>query len=416
MTNHRKVTTGVIKQGFHRNDYYRECERIFDEHFKHNRAVEQSFDYCNAMRHGSEEERAEQLRRYVAQMHLEMLVTEETVRLWRQCAYEAESQDPFAGKTEEQQEKIRMNMFWNTYHSHYEPLLDSLKKDCQEAFKIYDRAKQIRLVNSEQLDCEFNKLKSCYAQVENLKQDLSKTKTSKAFLLAFSLLISAVNPVPAIFMMAMGSFVLGVRQNVIYSNRAHLYEKANKIQENISVLKERQETLRHAKNDALREYLSVKDQREDLKDQLNSMKRALSITAQELEIDPIKQEKREQYLSIPFAKDTHLLEHLIAIFSYKKDREELDKELYYRGVVCQPIMHPNGGVADLLFIRGKETIRCGKLVPEEYAPAFVKQWCKIVGRTPAFTIRTESPKVQDQERKPIQELKNKQNHGPKLRR
>ena len=77
MTNHRQGSSGVIKHGFHRNDYYRECERIFDEHFKRSRSVEQSFDYCNAMRHGSEEERAEQLRRYVAEMNLEKLITED---------------------------------------------------------------------------------------------------------------------------------------------------------------------------------------------------------------------------------------------------------------------------------------------------------------------------------------------------
>ena len=86
MTNHRKGTSGVIKHGFHRNDYYRECERIFDEHFKHKRSVEQSFDYCNAMRHGSEQEREEQIRRYVSELHLELLVTEERVHLWKKCS------------------------------------------------------------------------------------------------------------------------------------------------------------------------------------------------------------------------------------------------------------------------------------------------------------------------------------------
>ncbi|MBR4977451.1 MAG: hypothetical protein IKY95_00690, partial [Bacteroidales bacterium] len=265
MTNHRKGTSGVIKHGFHRNDYYRECERIFDEHFKHERSVEQSFDYCNAMRHGTEEERTEQLRRYVAEMNLEKLITEEKVQLWRKYAEEAFSPHSNTGQTSAEQEKIRLNQFWNTFHSHYKPLLDSLKADCQMAFSIYDRAKSYSALNAEYLDAEIRKLRNCNAQIENLTAEISKANSSKVFLATFSLLLSAVNPVPAILLMVTGGLVLGVRKDIAYRSRLVLYKKARSIRHDVMVLKDKQESLRGSKNDALREYISVKDQRNALK-------------------------------------------------------------------------------------------------------------------------------------------------------
>lgn len=414
MTNHRQGSSGVIKHGFHRNDYYRECERIFDEHFKRSRSVEQSFDYCNAMRHGSEDERAEQLRRYVAQMHLEKLITEEKMQLWRKYAEEALFQYSDTGKTSAEQEKIRLNQFWNTYYSHYKPMLESLKADCQEAFSLYDKAKASDVLNNSQLDAQVHKLRTCYAQINQLTDEIAKANTSKRFLAVFSLLISVINPVPAILLMVTGGLVLGVRKDIAYRSRLVLYKKARSIRHDVMVLKDKQESLRGSKNDALREYISVKDQRNALKHELNNLKRILTENGVELELDPVRVKWREQMLSTPLKVCASLEYELCAIFNQSYDRDSLERELYYAGLTCLPVMHPNGGVADLEFVRGDERILASDLKDSRAATFIVDKWCKLKGLTPAYMKQTEQPGNQNQ--KPVQQQTNKQNNGPKHKR
>ena len=44
-----------------------------------------------------------------------------------------------------------MNSFWNTYHSYYRPLLESVKESCNAAFQVYSTAKECYSVCS---DCK----------------------------------------------------------------------------------------------------------------------------------------------------------------------------------------------------------------------------------------------------------------------
>lgn len=60
MTNHRDTDKGPVKGGFDRKDFFKKCEAIFDNLFLYERTVAETFDYRNAMAHGSSEERAEQ--------------------------------------------------------------------------------------------------------------------------------------------------------------------------------------------------------------------------------------------------------------------------------------------------------------------------------------------------------------------
>ena len=378
--------------------------------------MEQSFDYCNAMRHGTEEERAEQLRRYVAEMNLEKLITDEKVQLWRKCAEEASSQYSRKGYTPEEQEKIRMNLFWNTYHSHYKPMLDSLKADCQMAFKRYDVAKNSGAMNAEHLDAEVHKLRRCYAQIESLTDEITRANNSKKFLAVFSLLISAINPVPAILLMVMGGLVLGFQKNVAFRSRLILYNNARSIRRNVMSLKEKQEALRHSKNDALRKYISVKDQRNDLKNELRNLDKTLMETGINLEINPARERARDAKLSNPLRGNLLLEDMLRTIFNASYDSDSLDRELYYNALACLPVIHPNGGIADLEFIRGEERILVSELKDHRIATFFVDRWCGLRGLTPAYKKQTEQPRNQQQAQKPVQQQINKQNNGPKHRR
>ncbi len=67
LTNHRHTTKGAVQGGFDRSDFVRKCEKLFDDLFQYERKVAETFDYQNAMKHGTVEEKAEQAELLVAE-------------------------------------------------------------------------------------------------------------------------------------------------------------------------------------------------------------------------------------------------------------------------------------------------------------------------------------------------------------
>lgn len=67
LTNHRDTAKGAVKGGFDRTAFIQKCEKLFDKLFEYNRKVAETFDYQNAMKHGTVEEKAEQTERLVAE-------------------------------------------------------------------------------------------------------------------------------------------------------------------------------------------------------------------------------------------------------------------------------------------------------------------------------------------------------------
>jgi len=63
MTNHRNTQTGPVLGGFDRKAFYSRCEKLFDKLFIYERKVAESFEYLNAMAHGTAEEKAQQAER-----------------------------------------------------------------------------------------------------------------------------------------------------------------------------------------------------------------------------------------------------------------------------------------------------------------------------------------------------------------
>ncbi len=62
LTNHRNTMKGAVQTGFDRTEFYTKCEKIFDELFGYERSVSETFEYNNAMAHGTPEKREEQSR------------------------------------------------------------------------------------------------------------------------------------------------------------------------------------------------------------------------------------------------------------------------------------------------------------------------------------------------------------------
>ena len=65
LTNHRDTAEGAVKGGFDRTVFIKNSEKLFDRLFEYERKVAETFDYQNAMKHGTIEEKQEQAERFV---------------------------------------------------------------------------------------------------------------------------------------------------------------------------------------------------------------------------------------------------------------------------------------------------------------------------------------------------------------
>ena len=61
-TNQRGVNAGAVKSGFDREDFYRANERSFDEQFGYQRGLTEGYDYCNALKNGSQQQYQQSLK------------------------------------------------------------------------------------------------------------------------------------------------------------------------------------------------------------------------------------------------------------------------------------------------------------------------------------------------------------------
>ncbi|MBO6247841.1 MAG: hypothetical protein J6N54_03405, partial [Bacteroidales bacterium] len=148
MTNHRSGSSGVIKSGFDRDSFYRDCERIFDTSFGYQRRISESYDYHNTMKHGSNEERAAMILASVQEEQIRQQVTaalaRRAARLAQEAATEEAKRKRQAELARQNEEKKKRNEFWNSDHSYYRPALDELKKQSNSAFSLYDDIKAQR--------------------------------------------------------------------------------------------------------------------------------------------------------------------------------------------------------------------------------------------------------------------------------
>lgn len=94
MTNHRDTQTGPVKGGFDRKAFFERGEKLFDQLFNYERKVAESFEYLNAMAHGTAEEKAQQAERLAreneASLRAEMTAALEKRRKRKRQMAEAE--------------------------------------------------------------------------------------------------------------------------------------------------------------------------------------------------------------------------------------------------------------------------------------------------------------------------------------
>ena len=400
MTNHRGGSSGVIKRGFDRDAFYRSCEQMFDNSFDYDRKTEHSYDYYNTMKHGSIEERETMIREVVRESEVMKEINESILRYVEQLANEShvpEAQREYMRQVQAQpKEKRAMNTFWNTYHSYYRPLLSSVKESGNAAFGMYATAKEKYGICSEKISDRYDRLKAVYAEIDRLQNEIGKAKTSKLCIKLFSLLIAAVNPAPAIILALVGCMAAESRKRSSIAHIRGLRECTRSIKTDIETLKAKQEGLRQIKSDTLRQYIDVKDERQNLKTEIDTLKDMLekSSSVSEETLRGLKKLVREGGLmkAVEAARlnshpDFGVHFYHILIGSY--DKIEFDLNLLTQNSGCEPVFHPNGGVSDFRVIHKGQSYYASNLFKTERMTTMLDKWETLTGQRPAYKIAAE---------------------------
>lgn len=423
-TNHRRGSSGVIKRGFDRDAFYRSCERVFDKATGFDRSPDKSYDYFNTMKHGSLEQRESMLREVFKDAVQE--ISDVIIHRVESLANEAHTPDTQLQTQTGASEKRNMNSFWNTYHSYYGPLLESVKESCSSAFAMYTSAKDSYGICSDKISAGYDRLNAVHSEINRLQLEIKNAKSSKTCIGLFSLLIAAANPAPAIVLALLGGVLADAKKRSSISQLSDLRAQAKRISADIDRLKVKQEGLKTAKADTLKSYITVKDEREKLKSEVNTLRELLekgpAVSKETLkELGKLIREDgfMDKVAAAQQRNPGDVGVSLYEIFHSSEDRIALDLNLLTRNLSCDPVYHANGGVADFRINHKGEQLYASDLFKAERLVHLLDKWESMTGQTPAYKIMAEQDAVEkahqsQQQREP--QRKSQQREAPQEKR
>ena len=392
MTNHRGESSGVIKSGFNRDSFYRDCERIFDTSFGYQRRISESYDYHNTMKHGSNEERAAMIQASVQEEQIRQQVTaalaRRAARLAQEAATEEAKRQRQAELARQNEEKKKRNEFWNSYHSYYRPTLDELKKQCNTAFSLFDDIKAQRADLLEETSEQYRKLKFTYDLLLAKQKELKRGRTYKELLRVFTKMMLFVNPLPVLMASLALQVLLEGKKLYDREKIQTLREQVDDIREEIESLKAKQNKLKHAQHDSLQQYIQVKDKKAELTQQIQALKKELEPPRETINLDTLAQELSQRKAD---RKETSMSQVCAAFGIYgalmsAETKVDLEIELLTSNTVIEPVFHPNGGVADLNLIIDGNTSLASTVYTDEKLATMLEKWCGLTGQTPAHRL------------------------------
>ena len=395
MTNHRGESSGVIKSGFNRDSFYRDCERIFDTSFGYQRRISESYDYNNTMKHGSNEERAAMIQASVQEEQIRQQVTaalaRRAARLAQEAATEEAKRKRQAELARQNEEKKKRNEFWNSYHSYYRPALDELKKQCNTAFSLYDNIKLERAELREETSEQYRKLKFTYDLLLAKQKELKRARTYKELLGVFTKMMLFVNPLPVLMASLALQVLLEGKKLYDQEKIQALREQIDDIREEIESLKTKQDKLKLAQHDSLRQYIKVKDKKAELTQQIQALKKELEPSRETINLDSPAEELSKRKAA---QKEVSMSQVCAAFGIYgammsAETKVDLEIELLTSNTVIEPVFHPNGGVADFKLIIGGNTSLASTAFSDEKLAAMLEKWCGLTGQMPAHRLENQ---------------------------
>ena len=398
MTNHRSGSSGVIKSGFNRDSFYRDCERIFDTTFGYQRRISESYDYNNTMTHGSNEERAAMIQASVQEEQIRQQVTaslaRRAARLAQEAATEEAKRQRQAELARQNEEKKKRNEFWNSYHSYYRPTIDELKKQSNAAFSLYDDIKAQRADLWEETSDQYRKLKFTYDLLLTKQKELRRARTYKELLRIFTKMMLFVNPLPVLIASLALQVLLEGKKLYDREKIQVLRKQVVYIREEIESLKAKQDKLKHAQHDSLRQYIEVKDKKAELTQQIQALKKELEQPRVEIDLDSVAKElsKRKTAQEESSMSQVYAAFGIYGAMMSAETKVDLELDLLSRNNFIEPILHPNGGVADFNLIVDGITLLASRAYSDEKLAAMLEKWCGLTGQIPAHRLAN---KVED---------------------
>ena len=414
MTNHRGETAGVIKSGFNRDAFYRDCESIFDTAFDYQRRINESYDYLNTLAHGSNADKAAMIRAAVKEEKICENVTNALARRAARLAKEAASAEAKRQREEElarmDADKKKRNEFWNSYHSYFKPTLDELNKQCKATFSLYKDFKNQGIDVQADIDEQYRQLKLINGIIHQKYQEMYDARTHKDLVKAFTFMVASANPVAALLIGLVLLIVIDAKSIENKDDIRALRQRADEILNGIEALKEEQGKLRFAQQDTLSQYTRVKDEKKALTDKLQALRKELEPQKEAIDLDSLAKGLAKRKETPKTTTGSQVL-NAFGIYGCMMSAEtklDLELDLLTSGTVIEPVYHPNGGVADLSIITNNEKTLASSSYSDEKLTAMLEKWCELTEQTPAFRIAKTPESDYNLSTKPNSEQKPKQ--------
>ena len=401
-TNHKQggtSQTAVIKNGFNRTDYYLKCEKSFDSKFGYIRPVEQSFEYCNTLKHGPEERRKEMIGKAVAEMGIE---EDARASLMESAWYLAREADRAHRKREEEErqrmkaeaweKRCRRNEFWNTYHSQYKPHLNALCQSCNDTFTLYKESKENYGIISKELDDKYKELKQKYLQLDYLRKDMAKKDTLEDLTSAFILCLLSGN-ILAILVVVVLCAIMEAGQKSTAIVRQDLKQQVSSIKKDIETLSKEKQKLSLEKTDILKKANQMRNEKKAFINEINRLKAELDrpIPKKDLQILAKQYAEHRRVVSIQTkqqVQDVSLSESITSAFQQARTITWLRRDMEALGCMdFKPVTNNTGEVLDFEYMHDARWQRVSGICSPEQLTTMLLDYQKLSGQRMAANAK-----------------------------
>lgn len=396
MTNHRGETAGVIKSGFNRDAFFRDCERIFDTVFGYQRRINETYDYLNTLAHGSNADKTAMIRAAVMEEKICENITSALAKRAARLAKEAASAEAKRQREEDlahmDVDKKKRNEFWNSYHSYYRPLLKDLNKQCNAAYLLYKEYKDQGYEVNEEIEAQYRQLKLINDSIARKRKEMYEAATYKDLVKGLGILLSSVNPIAVLLL---GFILLILIDAKKMENRADieaLRKRADSIRSGIEDLRDEQSKLKYAQNDTLHQYIQVKDEKAELNAKIKELKKELDPKKDTIDLERVAKDLNERKNA---PKEPSIIQVLNALGVYStlmaaESKLDLDLDLLTTNTTFEPVFHPNGGVADFSIISDNVKTLASNTYSEVKLTAMLEKWEELTSQKPAHRVKPDS--------------------------
>ena len=250
-----------------------------------------------------------------------------------------------------------------------------------------------RTITDETSD-QYRKLKFTYDLLLTKQKELRRARTYKELLRIFTKMMLFVNPLPVLIASLALQVLLEGKKLYDREKIQVLRKQVVYIREEIESLKAKQDKLKHAQHDSLRQYIEVKDKKAELTQQIQALKKELEQPRVEIDLDSVAKElsKRKTAQEESSMSQVYAAFGIYGAMMSAETKVDLELDLLSRNNFIEPILHPNGGVADFNLIVDGITLLASRAYSDEKLAAMLEKWCGLTGQIPAHRLAN---KVED---------------------